>query len=47
VPMGRPAAAVAPTPVPGMRPYTAPGGQLETFWCCHAMRTEPAYGAGW
>ncbi|PRW20522.1 microtubule associated isoform A [Chlorella sorokiniana] len=24
VPMGRPAAAVAPTPVPGMRPYTAP-----------------------
>lgn len=25
VPMGGPAAAVAPTPVPGMRPYTAPG----------------------
>lgn len=25
VPMSGPAAAVAPTPVPGMRPYTAPG----------------------
>lgn len=45
VPMGGPAAAaVAPTPVPGMRPYTAPAGAGREMGCRHQLFVSPG---GW